>query len=140
MTLQVTGKINMQSVECEKCGTVIQQWVYSDIITCSSCGAIYNVTQSELVDQYVKYEFEFTEFQCMHKTISESCQNACPAPGMYCREHVSDDAFKEAHNSIKYAEERLEAANDKLELMKESKKTWLIQEVSGIGDEQDDVV
>jgi len=140
MTLQVTGKINMQNAECEKCGEIILSWVYSDIITCGTCGAIYNVSASTMEDQYIQYEFEFVEFQCMQKSIAESCNNYCPAPGMYCKEHTSDKAFKDANNSIRYSEERLATAKEKLELMEESKKTWLIQEMSGIEDDKDNTI
>ena len=140
MTLQITGKINMQGTKCEKCGDVIHLWVYSNIITCGSCGSVYNVSSSFVEDQCIKYEFEFVEFKCMQKSISDSCQNPCPAPGMFCKEHTSDKSFKDADSALKYAKERLEAAKYKLETMRESKKTWLIQEVSGIGDDQDKVV
>ncbi|KKL96795.1 hypothetical protein LCGC14_1840890 [marine sediment metagenome] len=132
MTLQITGKISLQSPICEKCGENIMLWAYSENISCTECGAVYHVSKSELKDQYMEYEFDFVEFQCIQKSITESCQNVCPAPSMFCKEHTSDESFKEAKNAIQYAMNRVATTKEKLKKMEESKKIHLIQKVSGI--------
>jgi hypothetical protein len=134
MTIIIAGKITMQNATCEKCGSVIQLWTCENIIRCNSCGAIYNVSTTELKDQYVEFTFNFVEFQCMHSNISGNCTTKCPAPEMYCKDHTSDEAFKDANNNISYCEDRLLIAKEKLQKMEESKKIWLIEEVSGINE------
>ena len=53
---------------------------------------------------------------------------------MYCEEHLKDEDFETARNSISYTRGRLQVADQMLERMEESKKIWLIQKVSGIDD------
>lgn len=142
MTLTVIGKITMQNVQnvmCEKCGAIINLYNYAPIIRCDSCGASYNVSTSDMKDtQNMEFTFDFTGFQCMYKSFSSVCANKCPAPEMFCKEHTSDNAFKDAQTGIKYCKERLAEAEDRLRKMEESKKTWLIMEVSGL--DEDDTV
>lgn len=132
MTLQVIGKIEMQCPICEKCGTKIQVWKHADIIKCKECGALYELITSKLQEQHIDYEFNFTGFRCINTSSLEACDNICPAPGMYCREHTSDESFVAVRSSINYAVKRLANAKENLDKMKESRKIWLIQEVSGI--------
>jgi hypothetical protein len=139
VTLQVIGKIAMQDPVCEKCSTKIPIWKRDNIIKCRECGAFYTIIDSELQDQHIDYSFNFVGFKCINITNFQGCDNICPAPGMYCREHVSDSNFITAKNSITYAIERLADAKENLKRMEESKKTWLIQEVSGI-DEQNNSI
>lgn len=129
----------MQDSTCEKCGIEIQIWKRADTIRCKNCGALYDIISSELQDQHIDYVFNFIEFRCINVAALKDCDNACPAPGMYCKEHVSDTSFTSVRSSISYATQRLADAKEILERMEESKKTWLIQEVSGI-DEQDSSV
>jgi len=135
MTLIAVGKINIPNVMCEKCGSSIQMHAYQAVVKCSTCGSTYELASSEIKEGNVEMTFEFAEFQCMHKTYSEQCQNKCPASEMYCKKHTSDEAFKDAHNSVSYYREYLAEAEDKLNRMEESKKTWLIEEVSGINED-----
>jgi hypothetical protein len=134
MTLTITGKISMHSTICEKCGSTIPLYTCPNTIRCYSCGATYKVTTTELKDQYVEFTFDFIEFQCLHSGLDSNCSNVCPAPEMYCRLHTSDDAFKDANTTIVYCEDRLALAKDKLQRMEESKKIYLIEDVSGIND------
>lgn len=139
MTLHITGRISLQDSKCEKCDSTIQVWKKTDSIKCKHCGALYEITSTDISSENLSFTYDFISFKCVHSDISGPCENSCPAPGMYCKEHVSDKSFKGAKDSIKYAEVRLQDAKDTLERMEESKKTWLIQEVSGL-DEQDDAV
>lgn len=135
LSLHIIGKIIMQDSMCIKCGTKIQSWVRSDTIRCKICGAIYEVEDSTVGDQTVEYTYKFVGFHCIHSSSLESCDNICPASHMYCKDHTSDSSFEAANNSIRYAEERLEIVKETLTQMEESKKTWLIQEVSGIDED-----
>jgi hypothetical protein len=135
MTLTAIGKINIPSIMCEKCGCAIQMYSYQTEIKCAACGSTYELISSAIQEGNVEMVYEFAEFQCMHKTYSEQCPNKCPAPEMYCKQHTSDEAFKDACSSVKYCKERLAEAEDKLNRMEESKKTWLIEEVSGINED-----
>jgi len=139
VTLQVIGKIAMQDPTCEKCGTKIQIWKYTDTVKCKECGASYKLIVSELHDLHIDYEFEFAEFRCVNVTTFANCDNICPAPEMYCKEHVSDVSFDAVKSSINYAVKRLSDAKDNLERMEESKKIYLIQEVSGINGQDDSI-
>ena len=125
----------MQSASCIKCGTVFQMWVRSDTIKCKECGATYEVEDSVLGDQHVEYSYKFVGFSCMHSSAMTTCDNKCPASNMYCKEHIGDEYFATANNSIEYAEKRLIEAKEKLERLEESKKIYLIQEVSGIDED-----
>lgn len=135
MTLTAIGKISMPNLMCEKCGCAIQSYNYSESLKCSSCGAIYETSGAEIKDGAVEIVYEFLAFQCLHATYNNPCKNVCPAPEMYCKEHTSDSAFDDANKNIKYYEDLMTAAQDKLHKMEESKKTWLITEVSGLNED-----
>ena len=134
MTLTVVGKITIQNPVCEKCGTIIQQNGYAPLIKCSVCGAVYKMTTSVVTDanQNMEFTFDFLEFQCLYKNFAASCTNRCPAPEMYCKEHVADTFFKEAQSNIDYYKDRLREAETKLDKISESKKIHLTQELAGI--------
>lgn len=107
---------------------------------CSSCGAVYEYTKRDVGDKEVNYFFEFKGFNCINKEhFKDACANSCPGPNMYCLEHLSDKAFEKAKDHIKYSEQRVEEAKSTLETMKESKRLWLVNEMSGIN-EQDDTL
>ena len=140
MTLQVIGKIVMQGTTCEKCGCNILLWRQKgDTIRCNECGAFYQLIKRKFVEHEskeneVEYSFDFIGFRCMLIKGSGYCKNACPAPGMYCKEHISEQAFKDARALSNYCAGRLKEVEDRLEQMEESKRIWLIQEISGIED------
>ena len=129
----------MQDTICEKCRATIKIWTKSNKIKCRECGSLYELESSESGDQHINYVFSFVGFECIHSALSSACNNLCPAPGMFCKEHVSDESFKAIENSISYVAQRLVTAEATLEQMKESKKTWLIQEVSGINEQDSSI-
>lgn len=135
MTLIAVGKISMPNIMCEKCGMTMQMYNYQPMLKCPSCGSMYKLESSVIQEGNVEMTYEFTEFQCLHKTYSEQCKNKCPAPEMFCKEHTSEAAFEEANKSVKYYQDLLAGAEEKLRKMEESKKTWLIEEVSGINED-----
>lgn len=141
MSLSVIGKISMQSPECIKCGENIKLYARSNILRCESCGAFYEMQTQNLGDQHVEFTYDFKSYKCMNKVIFEKdkCEEECPAPHMYCLNHLTDEHFTQARSGITYAEQRVEEAKDKVQRMEEAKKTWLIKEVSGI-DDQDHTV
>jgi len=125
----------MGDAMCIRCGITLKVYKQSAVIKCKECGAVYNLTERKLNDENVELDYDFAGFNCIHTTYDSTCSNACPAAQMYCKEHTSDESFESAKSSIGYAEKSLEAAKDVLEKMEESKKTWLIQEVSGIDED-----
>ena len=125
----------MKDTTCIKCGCLIQQWVRSDNIKCKQCGALYKLSSSDAQDQAIEYSYDFVGFNCIHSSISGDCDKFCPAPRMYCKEHVSDESFENINKQISYAEDRVKALKEDLECMQDSKKTWLIQKVSGIDED-----
>jgi hypothetical protein len=125
----------MQDSMCIKCGTKIQCWSYRESIKCKCCGALYEIENKDVGDQEIEFTYKFLGFKCIYSSALDSCDNTCPAPQMFCKEHTSDDSFAAAKKSIEYAENRLELAKETLNQMEESKKTWLIQEVSGIDED-----
>lgn len=127
----------MSAATCEKCGRQWQLWGCPDkTVKCTECGAVYVITKREEESQGVRIECDFREFQCVHMTISSGCPNVCPAPGMYCKEHLSDESYAAIKNSIKYYEDMIASSKEKINKMDESKQTWLVQEIAGIEDKQ----
>jgi hypothetical protein len=132
MVLVVNSKITMDSVDCEKCNVKINIWEYSHVIKCSECGAVYNIQDKIVNDNHIEYRYVFDYFKCINSYIYEDCENKCPAPYMFCKEHCNDKSIKSLKDHLAFCEEQLRRAEKRLELVKESKKTWLIQELSGI--------
>lgn len=122
----------MQDSKCERCGFKLKLWKKTDSIRCDECGAQYELVSAENQDVQMNYEFEFVGFKCMFSALQGTCNNDCPAPEMYCKEHLTDDSFKYAKLNITHAEKRLEEVKGVLERMEESKKTYLIKEISGV--------
>jgi len=129
----------MNDTECEKCNGAIHFKDDADTAKCRTCGSLYEIDENIINEQVVERTYNFVEFQCIHATYTNKCNNKCPASEMYCMEHVSDDNLISAEQSVEYAKDRLQSAEEILEQMRESKKTWLIQKVSGI-DEQDNSI
>jgi len=96
---------------------------------------LYEIESKDVGDHQIDFTYKFIGFKCVYSSALEGCDNTCPAPHMYCKEHTSDASFESARKSIQYAENRLELAKETLQQMEESKKTWLIQEVSGIDED-----
>jgi hypothetical protein len=140
LSLIVVGKIMIKDISCQHCGNFISMWARSDFIKCNMCGASYEVKKSTLKDQHVEYEFDFVGFQCIYNNVGSTCKNTCPSQGMYCEDHVSDKSFEKASSSISYFKKQVENAEERLEIMKESKKTWLILKLSGMEEDNEGIV
>lgn len=128
----------MQTSTCIKCNSRIHSKSnFRDIgIQCSECGAHYELKEEDSLEGHIDYTFEYTGFRCIHKkSFSDPCQNTCPGPAMFCKEHITDKYFDKISEEISYAEQRLEEVKEELSKMNESKRIWLISEMSGI-DEQ----
>ncbi len=132
MTITTIGKVMLPPITCEKCGETISSSSASDKLKCSHCGAFYNMTTSNFKTGEVEYDFEFVEFQCVFPNFVNTCENKCPAPNMYCKKHTSDEEFDSQQKAIKYYEDCIEGVKNKLQKIEESKKIWLIEELSGI--------
>ena len=133
MNLVMRGKVSFPSAQCEKCGETIQLWICPEkTLKCMGCGAVYLVKRTEYVDQCVEFECEFTEFQCVKSGLAESCVNTCPAPDMFCKAHLTDECYNGVHSSIVYYNNQLAAYQAQLNKMDESKRVWLINEMSGL--------
>lgn len=136
MEIAAIGTIHMQPTKCLRCDSKIHSsssMARSEGLNCSECGAHYEYTRRHLGKDQVDFHFKFSGFRCMkRKSFGSNCDNVCPGPGMYCEEHTDEKAFEEARNSIKYAEQRLEESKEEMKRMEESKRLWLVNEVSGI--------
>jgi ribosomal protein S27E len=139
LSLKVSGRISMQDTDCIKCDNLIRLFARSDTIRCDNCGATYNFVDSTNGDQHIEFMYEFVEFRCVLGGM-EKCHNPCPAPSMFCKEHVSDESFKRTNSELQYAEKRIGEVKEKIRRMEESKKVWIIQKLSGIDNEQDDTI
>lgn len=138
MSLKVVGKIYPQDVHCIKCSEQIKVYGKPDEMSCS-CGANYSILKANIVDQQVEMEYKFMGFVCIYSSYSSTCKNSCPAPNMFCKEHCSDEAIVSAKKDIEYAEQRVAQTKNKLASLEESKRTWLINQMSGL-DEQDNSI
>ena len=135
MTLTMVGSVSSISTQCEKCGETIILWSCPDkCVKCTKCGAVYNVLCSKYADQSVRVECEFVEFQCIQNSVVSNCSNICPASGMYCKEHLTDECYTVVKDCIKYYEKLIETSTIQLSRMDEAKKMWLVEELSGLDD------
>ncbi|MFA5024284.1 MAG: hypothetical protein WC523_04970 [Patescibacteria group bacterium] len=134
MTIVMIGKISMPLTMCEKCGENIQLWTCPEKnVKCKRCGAFYKVIEIKYEDQCVRFECEFVEFQCIKvDAMSVPCTNVCPAQAMFCKDHVTDECFRAANTVMEYHEKLIELGKEELNRMEESKKIWLIEEISGV--------
>lgn len=139
MALTAVGRISMQNVVCPQCGCSISTWKWNteDTLTCFECGATYQKTDSEIKSDEVHTTYNFVEFRCLCHPSTGPCKNACPAGGMYCREHVTDEEFKRINDSIKYNQDRIADFEKVLNRLIESKKTWLILELGGLSESKE---
>ena len=122
-------------MDCIKCAEPIKIYGRYDEVFCS-CGAHYTIMKAEIIDQQVDMEYTFMGFKCIYSSFSDHCQSPCPAPSMYCKKHCSDEAIETAKKDIDYSEQRLAQTKDKLYTLEESKKNWLIQEMSGLDEKE----
>jgi hypothetical protein len=138
MNVHVKGRIVLNGIDCQHCNRKIFNNVNSsmkDIEICESCGARYKLVNININNGEPSVEYTFTGFNCIEQGWLEKCTNTCPAPFMYCQNHSDDDSIKKAEKHIEEAKEKVTAAEDKLKSVKESKKTWMVTELSGIKNE-----
>ena len=138
MSLKLIGKIYVQDTNCIRCNAPLKIYGKPDELSCG-CGAHYGILKAEIVEQQVEMEYAFMGFICIHSGFNQSCRVSCPAPNMYCKEHCSDKAIDSAKKDIEYSEQRTIQAKNKLVSLEESKKTWLISEMSGLNEQDDSV-
>lgn len=132
----------MPQTDCLRCDGKISVGRLAQGAKCSACGATYEYKKRDIGEREIDYFFEFRGFSCIRResTFSrDGCNNVCPGPGMFCKEHLSDKEFSKAQDAIKYAEQRLDESKEALSRMNESKRLWLVNRMSGI-DEQDDTL
>lgn len=135
MKVTISGRIMLDSMECHHCKAKIFGSNIDIVDVCETCGAKYELVNTNLSGKDVTAEFKFEGFNCLEQGYFDKCQNTCPAPFMYCKDHCNDAAIQKAENAIKSAEKTVQKEKDKLELIKKSKKTWMVTELSGINDE-----
>lgn len=133
------GKIAVQDADCEVCTNTIRLYNRSDTVICANCGAKYDLETSTMHDQHIEYEYKRDGFCCIHSSLLEKCNNSCPSQFMYCEKHCNEKSLEQAEKNIKRAEISLEDTKEALQRMKESRKIWLIQKVSGINEQDDSV-
>ena len=130
--LTITGKINLLETTCIKCHCKIYGIKEPEKVKCANCGATYELTHTEAQAQQIFYEYDFIGFKCLHRDYLNFCDNLCPAPEMYCREHSEQKDIDKAEQTIKHIETRLDDAQRDLDRIEESKKTWIISDLSGV--------
>lgn len=128
---------------CARCNSAVNMLSpeHSDrYAKCASCGASYGFTDRLLEDKEVRYTFDFKNYECIFKELfGISCRGITLGPNMYCLDHLTDDFFTKARSAIRGAEQKIDEATETLQLMKDSKKLWLINEMSGIDEQEDSV-
>jgi hypothetical protein len=134
MNIHVKGKITLNGAECQHCDNKILNKVLEDIHICNLCGAKYKVVNINLNNGEPGVEYTFIGFNCIEISYLNKCNNTCPAPFMYCQYHCNDESIRKTKRLIEEAKNKVKEAEDKLKAIKESKKTWMITELSGIDD------
>jgi len=135
MSIHVKGKIMLDGVECQHCKNKILNGQLEDIHVCNSCGARYKLVRTNFTNGEPNMEYAFSGFNCIERNYFDKCNNTCPAPFMYCQYHCNDDSINKAKRAIDEAKSKVTDAESKLKAVEESKKTWMITELSGIDNE-----
>lgn len=132
MRIIITSNITANcKADCLKCGEQLRINGVPQRTSCG-CGAHYELVSSQIVDQYVQSEYDFKGFVCTFKSYTTACYNSCPSPNMYCRDHCSDDTVVSAKKDVEYAEQRVNEMRKKLDAIENSKKVWIISDMSGL--------
>ncbi len=134
LALTITGKILFQDFDCVRCSHKIRLYNFDPTnIKCGDCGAVYILIDQKVQDGYktVNFGYDFYGFKCIYSGI-DACENLCPSPFMYCKEHCSDQSLERIKDDISFNMDKIKNLKNKLELMEESKKNWLISEVAGL--------
>jgi len=136
LSLTVVGKISFQDCKCLKCDNIIRMYnLNPNFAKCVQCGALYVLIGKQIDDGYktVSFDYDFIGFECINSGIN-ICSNLCPSSFMYCQKHSSSEVIEKIKDDIDYNTKRIKDLEQKLEQVEESKKTWLINEMAGIGE------
>lgn len=130
MTFEITGKIILELAQCLHCEYKFRFDISNNIERCNNCGASYKLIQYSTDTSEVLCSYKFDNFLCRYF----KCDNKCPLPFMYCIEHCGTKYIGKVEDNIKYANSTIKSDREKINLMKESKKTWMITKLSGINE------
>ena len=134
MNIHAIGKITSSDSNCLKCSLIVRVSGKPDAF-CNNCGAYYKLIKSEIVEDKVEMEYEYVSFICMFSNYQSACKNSVPSTDMYCKEHSDDKTIDKVKQEIEYTEKNLDNLKTKLSRIEESKKVWIINELSGLNDE-----
>ena len=147
LSLIVPVRMIYDDTTCLRCNSEIKVYKKDISLRCGKCGAHYEVVSENMEDDIPNVSYDFKGHKCIHQEIGINltaeekwCQEDCPSPGMYCKVHCSDEKITSAKQSITYAKNRVERAEDHLKDLEESTKIWLVKELSGLNEEQDDSI
>ena len=147
MNLIVPIKMMYGDVDCLICSTGIKVRDKGDSLRCGDCGAHYSLIAENVYCDDPNLMYEFAGHMCLHNntginlTVEERwCQEVCPTSRMYCKIHCADSYIDNARGGVSYSKGRVARAEELLDTLEESKKTWLIKELSGIDEDSNDTV
>lgn len=122
MTFNVSGSIILDSIQCFHCDRKFRFLTTNKLENCTTCGAVYEQIKYDLGDKGIDCTYDFKGFRCKYY----NCEEECPLAFMYCLEHCKDTFVERVESSIRGAENTIKNENEKLKLIEESKKTWLV--------------
>lgn len=136
MTVKCNGKIVLSDFTCIHCG---HKSIFLDMKSawhCAKCGAKYKLMGHTINNLgNIECEYNMNGFNCIQGSYTNKCDNVCPAPYMYCKEHSDKEHLERAKRAVSDAAKRVEDAKSNYKLVEESRKTWMITELSGMDDE-----
>jgi rRNA maturation endonuclease Nob1 len=135
MNIHVKGKIVLDGIDCQHCNHKVLNGSLEETEICESCGARYKLVNVNINNNEPNSEYAFTGFNCIERGWLDKCHNTCPAPFMYCKYHSDDASIEKAKKAIDEAKCKVVEAEERLKVVEESKKTWMVTELSGINDE-----
>jgi len=135
MIIKVEGKISLSAFNCFNCQAPIMLSNANAFEVCDDCGGKYKRTNVSFCNNKVEVEFMSDGFGCLEQGYFAKCNNSCPGPNMYCKEHSNDDALDRAKQALKSSEETVRKREDRIRQIKESRKTWAISKLSGLDNE-----
>jgi len=137
-------KMNYGDADCLICSTSISIRDREEFIRCGECGANYILIPHILTADSPELTYTFDGHKCMYSSIGGSlpinerwCSEGCPTARMYCEEHCASSYIDNARGAVSYAQGRVVSAEEKLDKLEESKKIWLMRELSGIDAKED---
>lgn len=137
MSIEIEGYFYFNTTKCQGCGADFTPKKVNAKIACPNCGASYKETIRNIDDSNgtLKMTCEFDGYSCTFSKYGERCSGKCPAPGMFCMTHCDDVIIEDIQKDIIYNDKKIEEAKARLQQIEESKKTWMITELSGLSEE-----